>query len=331
MDNQISEGRASIIVPAAEKVSRAMPVFYNPVMEFNRDTAVLLLNSIGSCRRIALPLAGTGVRGIRMALELDRFASIEMNDRSPAAYRLMQKNTALNKVDAVLHNEDANTFLLGGSGWDYIDIDPFGSPYPFLDAAAKRISREGILAVTATDTAALCGTSPAACKRKYWATPVRSSIMHETGLRILLRKVQLVCAQYSKAALPIYSYFRDHYFRAYFLCTKSRKQADRLFSMHQMLQACGPLWTGQLWDSELAHRMHMLNSRPKNNSFLATISRESRIPALGFFEISKAAPGMRKESLIELLSRNHLAGPTHFSGSGIRTDATQDEIEKAIR
>ncbi|MCU0373510.1 MAG: ATP-binding protein, partial [Ignavibacteria bacterium] len=44
-------------------------------------------------------------------------------------------------------------------GFDYIDIDPFGSPCPFLDAAIKRLSRGGILAVTATDTSALAGKS----------------------------------------------------------------------------------------------------------------------------------------------------------------------------
>ena len=37
--------------------------------------------------------------------------------------------------------------------FDYIDIDPFGSPNPFLAAAIGRITRNGIVAVTATDTA----------------------------------------------------------------------------------------------------------------------------------------------------------------------------------
>ena len=87
-----------------------------------------------------------------------------------------------------------------------------------LDSAIKRISRNGILAVTNTDTAALTGTYPKACIRKYWSMPKRDYMMHETGLRILIRKVQLVGMQYEKALYPIFSYFKDHYFRIFFQC-----------------------------------------------------------------------------------------------------------------
>ena len=73
---------------------------------------------------------------------------------------------------------------MNSTGFDYIDVDPFGSPNPFLDAAIKRIARDGILAVTATDTAPLCGTYTNACRRKYWAVPLRNELMHEIGIRI---------------------------------------------------------------------------------------------------------------------------------------------------
>ena len=43
--------------------------------------------------------------------------------------------------------------ILHSKGFDYIDLDPFGSPNIFLDSAVKRLGRNGILAVTATDTA----------------------------------------------------------------------------------------------------------------------------------------------------------------------------------
>ena len=56
---------------------------------------------------------------------------------------------------------------LESAGFDYIEIDPFGSPTDFLESSIVRLSRRGILAVTATDTAPLCGTYPNTCKRKY--------------------------------------------------------------------------------------------------------------------------------------------------------------------
>jgi len=107
------------------------------------------------------------------------------------------KNKNFNEKISV-YNEDANLFFLNSTGFDYIDIDPFGTSNPYLDSAIKRISRNGILAVTNTDTAALSGTFPKTCMRKYWAMPKRDYMMHETGLRILIRKIQLIGMQYEK-------------------------------------------------------------------------------------------------------------------------------------
>ena len=93
--------------------------------------------------RIALPLAGSGVRGIRFAKELDKgiAETIDMNDLSETAVIGILENLRRNKVEMAVHNKDANLFLLESSGFDYIDIDPFGTPNPFLDSAVKRISR----------------------------------------------------------------------------------------------------------------------------------------------------------------------------------------------
>lgn len=44
-----------------------------------------------------------------------------------------------------------------GLPWDFVDIDPFGSCLPFLEAAVGGVADDGILAVAATDLATLCG------------------------------------------------------------------------------------------------------------------------------------------------------------------------------
>ena len=192
-----------------------MEVFYNPVMSLNRDVSVLLLNSVDKKNmQIADPLAASGIRSIRFLKELgkDKINRIYINDFDKNAVKSIKENLILNKIKyknnkkMTIENEDANLFLLKSTGFDYIDIDPFGTPNPFLDAACKRLAREGIMAVTATDTSALAGTYPQACIRKYWAVPKKDAIMHETGLRILIRKIQLVGAQYEKALNPIFSY-----------------------------------------------------------------------------------------------------------------------------
>src|SRR3989344_2036986 len=180
MKTIIEEGLAKINIENKKIVSKNMEVFYNPIMSLNRDISVLLLNSLDKKNmQIADPLAASGIRGIRFLKELNKnkIRKIYINDIDKNAVKSIKENLKL-------------------TGFDYIDIDPFGTPNPFLDAACKRLAREGIMAVTATDTSALAGTYPQACIRKYWAVPKKDAIMHETGLRILIRKIQLVGAQY---------------------------------------------------------------------------------------------------------------------------------------
>jgi len=201
------------------KISKQLPVFYNPVMKTNRDVSIILLNALNKKEmQIADPLAGSGIRSIRFVKELNKniIKSIAINDYSKESVKNIKENFKLNKINQKtssiqFHNDDANLFLLNSKGFDYIDIDPFGTPNPFLDAAVKRIARDGILSVTATDTAPLAGTYPSTCRRKYWAIPLRNEIKHEVGLRILIRKVQLIGAQFDKALIPLCSYSKDHY------------------------------------------------------------------------------------------------------------------------
>src|SRR3989338_3292289 len=44
--SRVNEGRVTILAPAAQLVSKSLPVFYNPVMYLNRDLAVLLLAAL---------------------------------------------------------------------------------------------------------------------------------------------------------------------------------------------------------------------------------------------------------------------------------------------
>jgi len=262
----IKEGTAIIKISKKEKISKKLPVFYNPIMKFNRDISVLLLNSINKNNlQIALPLAGTGIRGIRFLKELKKgkVKNISFNDYSKKSIRIIKENLILNNIKIKnkikIYNKDANLFLLESSGFDYIDIDPFGTPNPYLDSAIKRLSREGILAVTATDTSALCGTYLNACLRKYWAIPSRTEIMHAVGLRILIRKIQLIGTQYEKALTPIFSYSKDHYMRVFLKCEKSKSKTDEILKQHKMFNNAGPMWLGKLWDNKLVNRMYKLS------------------------------------------------------------------------
>ena len=290
----ITEGKAKIWVPkySGKDVSSRMPVFYNPVMRSNRDITLFLLAAAAKIYgikkwKIADPMAATGIRGIRILLELgsSKIERLRMNDYSAAAVDLIKKNLKLNKIKegkkVAVENNEANKFLLNNPGFTYIDIDPFGYPGIFLDAAVKKLSHNGMLAVTATDTSALAGTAAAAGRRKYLATPLKNSFMHETGIRIMVRLVQLIGAMHEKALLPVFSYYKEHYIRAFFTCKTGAGRVDAILDMHKEILYCGrcgetridgekclscsscrntmakagPVWAGNLFDRRLVSEM----------------------------------------------------------------------------
>ena len=63
---------------------------------------------------------------------------------------------------------DARISLMEAA-YQWVDLDPFGSPVNFLDAAIQGLSRVAFLEVTATDTAALTGSSASSQQRRYGA------------------------------------------------------------------------------------------------------------------------------------------------------------------
>jgi tRNA (guanine26-N2/guanine27-N2)-dimethyltransferase len=254
---------------------------------------------------------------------------------------VIRQNLKLNDIKenakVIVTNQEANLLLLESSGFDYIDVDPFGTPNPFLDSAVKRISRSGVLAVTATDTSALSGTYPDACVRKYWAKPLKTEIMHEVGLRILIRKCQLVGAQFDKALIPVYSYSKDHYMRVFFLCEKGKGKVDEVMKEHGHFMDAGPMWLGRLWDSKLAEKMSKLykDGDKELAKFLSVVKEESKIDSIGFCNVpalfgKKVGGTLPKQEVIisKIRKKGYKAAVTHIKENSIRTDMPEKELKK---
>ncbi len=344
-------------------VHARMEVFYNPVMVSNRNISILLLNSIPNIEmNIADPLAGSGIRSLRFLKELKKgkIKQLYVNDMKENFNEMFNDGLKLNKLKSknlFISNKDANLFLQEQIGFDYIDIDPFGSPNPFLASAVARISREGIIAVTATDTAALTGTYPKVTQRKYWAVPLRNYLMHEIGLRILIRKVQLQGIQFEKALIPILSYSKDHYYRVYFRNEKGKERCDEIVKQQQYFLFCnqclnynnsrynrekcscgadfvfaGPLWIGKLFDSELLEKMAKENIFPEEQKFLELLKEESKMDRLGFVDLHEIAR-IRKVNppKMEIALKKLKGVRTHFLMTGIKTEKKIMEIIKLIK
>jgi len=345
------EGLCKILVPRDSKVSRDLPVFFNSAMKHNRDLSIILLNCLNRDDfKISLPLAGTGVRGVRFLKELPPkfIKSIHFNDCSSDALDLIKKNLKLNKViikDKVFFSKnDASKFLLDSSMFNYIDIDPFGPPGPFLDAAVRRIVRGGVLAVTATDTGALCGSFPKACRRKYWAESRKTPIMHETGLRILIRKVQLFASQYEVALNPIFSYSKDHYMRVFFSVKNGKSVVDKVLKQHKFHGEIGPLWFGKLFDASLVSSMNEFAKSAEQFSsdsalikFLELLNSESTFD-FGFYDLHALAKSLKLSGCPsfdivekELISQGFTFSRTHFSRYGMKSNVSEEKLIKILK
>ena len=228
----IEEGNVKIKFPDFDKVSSDAPVFYNPRMEFNRDNSILALQAyqkeVDREINICDLFGGSGIRGIRYKKEIEGVGDVYINDINPLANGFTKINAELNDVEVNIDQREANIELRNNMGqFDVIDIDPFGTPSPFLDSACYNLKRDSLLCVTATDTSCLCGTYVEPCIRKYNAKPYKSEYCHENGIRILAAFTALTLAKYQKYIEIKMSHSSEHYMRIYMKVRKGSKACDK--------------------------------------------------------------------------------------------------------
>lgn len=369
---EVREGKARILVPKAARIYDA-PVFYNPVMAFNRDISVLALKVVDP-KEVLDALSATGVRGIRYALESD-VEEVWLNDINEDAFRLIKRNIELNfegKIveedrKAVLRgektliatNKDANLLMDENfRRFDFVDLDPFGSPMPFLDASLRSVKRKGFLGITATDTGVLCGAYKNACLRKYNANPLRGELCHESGLRILIGAVARYIGKYDLGFKVLLAYYRNHYFRVFLKLEDGARKGDELveklgyvyfdqktgeFEVERSFLpgrggAYGPLWLGEMKDDSFIRAVSdeaKLARKRKVLEFLSMVGGELDVPF--FYDIHRIAKRYGLEArksgkIIEnLREMGYTASRTHISPTGIKTDAPLDELINVLR
>ncbi|MCF7861487.1 hypothetical protein K9M79_04500 [Candidatus Woesearchaeota archaeon] len=380
----ILEGDTKIHAEQQEIVSRKMPVFFNPDMKLNRDITIAVLNSTktGDSRlRCCFPLAGSGIRAIRVLKECNNIMQVVINDISGEAYASIREHLEMNNIEymenvapgkhdegaAFIFNTEAACLLHKVGGFDYIDIDPFGSPVPFMDATFRRISRGAIFGITATDTSALCGSYPKACRRRYDSRPLLNENCYETGLRILIRKIQTIGMQYDKAAVPVYSYYYKHYMRVFFRIVYSKTLCDQISKEHKYFLFCpkclnrkysrynnadccgqpmeyaGLLFSGPLWEEKLADQVadsikkrgDMAN---RDLEIVEAIKNECKINSQSYFHIHEFNKKYqithikkRDDIIISVREKGYNVSPTHFNQLALRSDMPFDEFARILK
>ncbi|XP_041032837.1 tRNA (guanine(26)-N(2))-dimethyltransferase isoform X2 [Carcharodon carcharias] len=171
--------------------------------------------------RVLEGLAASGLRSIRFAKEVPGIHSIVANDFSSRAVELMKRNIELNGVQHLVTASLADASMLlyesrrRRDRFDVIDLDPYGSPSQFIDAAVQAVSEGGLLCVTCTDMAVMAGNSGETCYSKYGAMSLKSKFCHEMALRIILHNLDLRANCYQRYIVPVLSVSVDFYIRVF--------------------------------------------------------------------------------------------------------------------
>ena len=365
----IKEGKVLLNIEVPQVVSSRMDVFYNPHMRENRDISLLILLAMeGEGLKVCDPMGASGVRLLRMLLETNKVKKAIYNDISPKSveyFKGLLEAHGISQDRVEIHQEDACLILRKLRNIHYLDIDPFGSPVPFLESGIMPVARHGILAVTSTDTSVLSGTYPNTCIRRYGSRPLLSAeFYHEVGVRILIKKVVEEGAKLDFALKPIFSYSYRHYFRVFFKKDIGPKRTDELLKNIGYLLYCdaclyrkgvdieslsykcphcgnrlliaGPLWLGKLWDLELVEKLWqirgMVEISKESNKLLKKIRLEASYKSIGFYTISSLARAFKlgqappMEKFLEVFEGVR----THYTGEGFRTNLDHKEVIKRI-
>lgn len=335
MDSKIiREGKVTIRIPKFEKITAKAPVFYNPAMELNRDLSVATIKAfnIEVDRDITVcdAFGGTGIRAIRYAKEISGVEKAIVNDLNPLAVEFANDNIQLNNLKNVsVCKQDANLILRNCKGkFDVVDIDPFGTPSPYVESAAASLRAGGMICVTATDTSALCGTYIEPCIRKYGAVPLKTEYCHENGLRILAGFVARTFSKYKKYIEVKFSHSTEHYMRIYASIGKGAANTDESLKSLGYIAHCkkclnrlvfkglapvipekcpvcegnlivgGPLWCGEMYDPNFVSSMIRevgeltLNTEEKALKLLNICLNEANAP-ISYYEIHKVCKNLK--------------------------------------
>ncbi|THW73170.1 N2,N2-dimethylguanosine tRNA methyltransferase [Aureobasidium pullulans] len=249
--------------------------------------------------RVLDALSASGLRALRYAQEIPFATTVVANDMSPAAVEAIRLNVQHNKLtdkitpstgNAIGHMYNAAYYTPSPEDspsahtqlkYDVIDLDPYGTAAPFLDAAVQALNDGGLLCVTCTDAGvfASCGYVEKTYSL-YGGTPLKGPHSHEAGLRLILNSIAKAAAVQGIAIEPLLSLSIDFYARVWVRVRKSPADvkflAGKTMLVHQCDTGCGSFQIQPL-------ARHTAQKNYTNYKHTASLSTgESRCPHCGF-------------------------------------------------
>ena len=361
----VREGSVEITVPEQDG-SAGGNVFFNPVQELNRDLTIAVLRAYREREPRAETyldaMTASGIRGVRAAAD---DWDVTCCDRDPDAIALCRENLDRNDLGAETVSRDVNA-LLHETYFDIVDLDPFGTPIPFVDAAFR--GTRNLLCVTATDTAPLCGAHFESGVRSYDAIPRNTEYHAEMGVRVLLSALIRTGARYDIAARPLVTHATKHYVRTYLEldrgATEANHHLENLGYVHHCehclyrtsergripsspqacpkcghgIQTAGPLWLSRTCEPAFVDAVvdsldDTLGTAARANDLLDRLASE--LPEPTHYDQhrlckrwGRPAPAM-DEFLDNLQEAGYEVSRTHYGGTTFKTSAGVEEIREA--
>jgi len=377
---ETSEGITRLLVPSnslTEKVPPRSPAFFNPNARLNRDLSMVAYKAYAresNNRTMADSLAGVGARSVRAAVEVKELEEVYINDANPIAIDMAKQSSRLNGVEGrcKFSINEVCKFLIEhsskGSRFGIVDLDPFGTPAPYIDCALRAVSDEGLFSVTATDTPVLCGIYPDVCVRRYYGKPLNTEYGNEVGLRLILGLISMIASRLELGIKPLFVHSIRNYLRVYVIVRVGSQHADDMPSklgyiyhcfscnsrsysngnnVQQMCDKCkksmktaGHLWIDSIFDSAFVDNMlRALDDctvDKKCGKLLSMVINEVNLPPSYFSvdelaETLKVTPPAISAIIDKLKDSGFVASRTSLKMTGFKTNASYDEVLEALR
>jgi len=348
-------------LPTEKGVSfRLWKAFYNPKAEVARGLGIL-------AARVARPLsifetfAGGGTRTLLYA----RYVQ-------PTIHHVNEGHRGF--LCELLHNYFENAlptdglritvsdFLTEGHGfvceglkYDWVDLDPFGSPSPFLAMALGLVKSGGYVYITSTDTATLSGKRRGDDVRLYGVALRPWETYAEMGARALIYSVWNAANNLNLHIRPVFVYYEGYAYRL-LVRVRDRRNPEGV-GFVQRCKGCGtysvsvrakgvcgvcggenelvgPLWTGALYDRGFLRRMFdeakTLGWR-KEQKVLKKMIEEVDVPMYYPLDAFRFGRMPSPSYVVKVLRKaGFKASRTQFHPGAVKTDAPRPEIVVAL-
>lgn len=372
---QTVEGKTTLLVPPqslTEKVPPKTPAFFNPAAKLNRDLSILAYRAHApmlSRKTFADSFTGVGARALRVAVEAPEIEQVYGNDINTIAIGQAKEAAKINSVSdkCRFSIDEVCKFLLHGDSegerFGIVDLDPFGTPARHVDCVLRAVLDGGLVSITATDTAVLCGVYPEVCMRRYYGRPLNNSYGNETAIRLLLSLMALTASRLELAIKPVFVHATMHYLRVYASLSVSSSEANDVYRSIGYVMHCfqcghrfaaqeyasakcelcgsamrtgGQLWTAPLHDGEFVKKMLGYDSDRQCKKVLDLAAGEaSGIPY--YFRADEISAKLRTnphsvQKIVEKLqSAGFVASKTALNTGAFKTSARIDEILSALK